>query len=102
MLSTTEVLALAQAYSRATGCALSTVADRALGERNTKAFSRLARGQGITTRTLERATVWLLTNWPEGTPWPEDVPGGPVETVPVKSRTREVRHASEPKNAESH
>jgi hypothetical protein len=47
MLSTTEVLSLAQAYADATGIKLSTVAARALGERNSKAFQRLAQGQGV-------------------------------------------------------
>lgn len=103
MLSTAEVLSLAQAYADATGVKLSTVAGRALGERNSKAFQRLAQGQGISTLTFERAAMWLLTNWPAGVPWPADVPGGPVATVtPAKSPRREVCNASEPQTAESH
>jgi len=103
MLSTAEVLSLAQAYACATGVKLSTVAGRALGERNSKAFDRLVRGQGVSTLTLERAELWLLTNWPDGAAWPSDVPGGPVATVtPPKSPRREVCNASEPQAAESH
>jgi hypothetical protein len=81
MLSPTEVLVLARTYAQATGLALSSVAGRALGAKNEKAFARLERGQGVSTRTLERAELWLLTNWPENVLWPPDVPGGPVATV---------------------
>ena len=38
MLSPTEVLVLARAYAQGTGLALSSVAGRALGAKNEKAF----------------------------------------------------------------
>jgi len=102
MLNPTEVLSLARVYAGHTGLALSSVAKRALGPRNSKALTRIERGLGVSTLTLERLTLWLLTNWPADAVWPNEVPGAPIVTVthPLKRYARvaadEVPHACRP------
>jgi hypothetical protein len=63
---------LADTYSDATGETLHALGLRASG--NAKLFKRLALGLGCTLENAERASRWFADNWPDGVPWPDDVP----------------------------
>jgi len=78
-MTAAELLALARAYSDATGLALTTIGQRACASTrktggNDKLFVRLAAGHGCNSVSIERAGRWFTENWPEGAEWPEGVP----------------------------
>ncbi|GLI23458.1 hypothetical protein GGQ86_003007 [Xanthobacter flavus] len=64
--------ACAEAYATATGRKLTTVAKLAAGD--WRFFDRIADGKTFTARTYDEIMRWFSTNWPEGTPWPRNVP----------------------------
>jgi hypothetical protein len=77
MLSPTEILRLARAYSAAEGVALSTVGKRVL--RNNKIFQRISAGGGANTSSLAKLELFFRANWPKGAKWPADIVPGPRE-----------------------
>jgi len=86
-MTAAEVLALARAYSDATGLALTTIGQRACASTrktggNDKLFVRLSMGRGCNSLSIERAARWFTENWPEDAVWPATVPGRPTTTVP--------------------
>lgn len=87
-ISSEQLLALARAYSEATGIALTGVGQRACG--NNRVFDRLASGCGANVLTLERAAKWFAANWPEDAPWPAEVP----RTRPAVRVSRPRRRAA--------
>jgi hypothetical protein len=78
MFTAAQTLALAHAYSAATGMSLYRVGIAACN--NNKIFHRMAKGLGCHTGSLERAGAFFVENWPDGASWPDDVPK-------VRSRT---------------
>jgi len=75
MISIDQLLTLARAYSEATGIALTGVGQRSCG--NNRLFQRLAEGKGANILSMNRAAEWFVQNWPDGTEWPDGVPGNP-------------------------
>lgn len=70
--SENELVALAQTY-----CSSQKITYYALGVRvvnNHKFFKNLEAGRGAHSGSLRQATEWFQDNWPEGVPWPENVP----------------------------
>lgn len=57
-----ELLRIARAYAAAHGVTLTTVGRRACN--NDKIFSRLARGDGCSSRSLAKAFAWFDEHWP--------------------------------------
>ena len=72
VFSMSQLLSLARGYSAATGVEFKTLGSRAAD--NWKLFTRLADGKGCSAKGAEAATAWFLEAWPDGVPWPEDVP----------------------------
>lgn len=72
MFTAAQTLALANAFSAATGMSLYKVG--LLACNNNKIFPRMAAGRGCHTGSLERAGTYFLDNWPAFAPWPDDVP----------------------------
>jgi hypothetical protein len=79
-MTAAELLALARAYSDATGLALTTIGQRACpsskdGSKggNDKLFVRIAAGRGCNSVSLERASRWFTENWPQDAAWPQTV-----------------------------
>jgi hypothetical protein len=87
MFTAAQTLALAHAYSAATGLSLYQVGIKACN--NNKIFPRLAAGLGCQSGSLERAGAFFVANWPAYANWPEDVPGGP------RRRRRRLKAAAE-------
>jgi len=75
MFTAAQTLTLAQAYGAATGMSLYRVGIAACN--NNKIFRRMEDGFGCHTGSLERAGAFFVEHWPEDTPWPASVPGGP-------------------------
>jgi len=66
-----DLIALAEAYCSATGKSESRVASLVGG---TGVFYRRLRGGGGCSATVyQRAMRWFSDNWPEDTPWPQNV-----------------------------
>ena len=76
-----QLLTLARLYTAHQGISLRQLGRRAL-QGNHKFFVRLEAGDGVNTRSIERAGLWLAENWPPEMEWPVDVPR------PVVSRSR--------------
>lgn len=72
MLTRPQLLMLATRYAGAARCSLYTVGRRAVGS-NTL-FLRMQAGGDCRSVTAERATRWLLINWPRDEPWPPALP----------------------------
>jgi hypothetical protein len=70
MFERDALLLLARAYRDRTG-----IGPYALGTKcgNTRLFVRLARGQGISNTSSERALLWFAAKWPHDLPWPRSV-----------------------------
>jgi len=68
-----QLLALARLYTAHHGISLRQLGRRAL-QGNHKFFARLEAGDGVNTKSIERAGVWLAENWPTEVPWPDDIP----------------------------
>lgn len=60
------------AYCAAKGMAVSTVAQKALGD--WQFFDRVKDGKTFTARKYDEAMTWFAANWPPETPWPAAVP----------------------------
>lgn len=67
-----EFLKLCEAAACAMKIAEATLSTRMLGDG--KRISQIRSGKDIGARRLERAADWFAQHWPEGTPWPADVP----------------------------
>jgi len=76
-----QLLTLARLYTAHHGISLRQLGRRAL-QGNHKFFDRLEAGDGVHTKSIARAGIWLADNWPPDVPWPEDIPR------PVSSRSR--------------
>ena len=76
-----QLLALARLYTAHHGISLRQLGRRAL-QGNHKFFARLEAGEGVNTKSIERAGRWLAENWPTEVAWPDDIPR------PVSSRSR--------------
>jgi hypothetical protein len=65
---TDQLIAVATAYSEATGTTLSTLSTRLFngGSR----LQSIAAGGDLNTRNFENAMQWFSDNWPEDLPWP--------------------------------
>jgi hypothetical protein len=37
-------------------------------------IERITSGGDVTTGRFEHAVQWFSANWPDGTPWPDDIP----------------------------
>lgn len=72
MFTAAQTLTLARAYAAATGMSLYRVGIAACN--NNKIFSRMAKGLGCHTGSLERAGEFFVAHWPEDAPWPCGVP----------------------------
>jgi len=76
-----QLLTVARIYTAQNGISLRQLGRRAL-QGNHKFFARLESGDGVNTKSIERAGRWLAENWPRDLPWPDDIPR------PVVSRSR--------------
>ena len=81
MMTGDDLLTLARLYTAHHGISLRQLGRRAL-QGNHKFFVRLEAGDGVNTKSIERARLWLAENWPPEVPWPDDIPR------PVASRPR--------------
>lgn len=73
------LLALAGAYSDATGVPLSAIGSRALN--HSRFFERLADPENsLTLKTYDRVTQWFSDNWPDKAAWPSEIER-PEQTV---------------------
>lgn len=72
-MTSEQLLTLARAYAAETDLSLSQIGRLAL-RGNHKFFARLERGDGVNTKSIERAADWLGVHWPEGVAWPDTVP----------------------------
>jgi len=68
-----HLLTLARLYTAHHGISLRQLGRRAL-QGNHKFFPRLEAGDGVNTKSIERAHLWLAENWPKDLPWPDDIP----------------------------
>ena len=66
-----DLLALALAYSDATGMPLTSLGVRACG--NDKIFTGLVKGKSCMLSTAELAGYWFSEYWPDNAEWPHDV-----------------------------
>jgi len=66
-----KLLAVANAYSQATGRSLARIGtiiiDRSV------LFARLAEGKTCTVETYDKSMHWFSDNWPEGLEWPDGI-----------------------------
>jgi len=63
-----------------------------------KYIKRLRNGKEITVGRFNYALSWFSKNWPEGVPWPEDIPRPPVSEAQggdVKQRKRKEKVMNE-------
>lgn len=67
-----RLLAVAATYASARGLSTSRVSTLAFGDG--KVLDRLAGESDLTTSRFEASMWWFSANWPEGEPWPADVP----------------------------
>lgn len=74
------LLALADAYSTATGKSAARIAT--LCARDGKFFKRIAAGRSCTFPVFDRTVQWFADNWPEGAEWPVAM------TRPISSKPR--------------
>jgi hypothetical protein len=63
---------LARTFSRGTGLELTTIGYRAAN--NWQLFTRLEKGCGCSAKGAETATRWIVANWPDHVPWPQEIP----------------------------
>lgn len=82
----TDLLRLAEIYAAAKGLRLTRVGRQAVGTHHL--FARLARGEGCTLRTAQRAYEFFYENWPTDLYWPADIPRAltpaPRKAAPAK------------------
>lgn len=71
MSFTDQLIAVASAYSEATGTSMSTLSTKLFngGSR----LQAIAAGGDLNTRNFENAMRWFSENWPEGQQWPVGV-----------------------------
>jgi hypothetical protein len=77
-----QLLTLARLYAAQTDLSLRQLGRVAL-RGNHKFFARLERGDGVNTKSIERAAAWFTANWPADLPWPADIPRPPVAPIGV-------------------
>jgi len=68
-----QLLTLARLYTAHHGISLRQLGRRAL-QGNHKFFARLEAGDGVNTKSIARAGIWLVENWPPELAWPDDIP----------------------------
>jgi len=68
-----HLLTLARLYTAHHGISLRQLGRRAL-QGNHKFFPRLEAGDGVNTKSIARAGIWLVENWPPELAWPDDIP----------------------------
>jgi hypothetical protein len=73
-----HLLALAEAYSAATGKSRTKIAEAAAGDRSF--FTRIETS-GFTARKWDHVVGWFSDNWPPGASWPTQVPRPKAETT---------------------
>jgi hypothetical protein len=66
-----QLLCLADAFSGATFMTRPSIGKAALND-NTF-FRRVEAGDNFTVKTFARLVQWFSDNWPETTPWPNDI-----------------------------
>lgn len=69
---TDHLVKVTEAYCRATGLGVGTIARRMFG--SDRFLTRLAEGATFTVRLYDEALDRFSANWPEGVAWPDDVP----------------------------
>lgn len=62
----------AAAFAAITGLQVVTIGRRAA--KDWRFFGRIAAGEGFTARKYDDVMNWFDRNWPDGEPWPADVP----------------------------
>ncbi len=67
-----HILTLADAYCIATNRSLARVST--IVRNDGKFFRRLREGAGCTMDTYQKCLRWFSEQWPDGLPWPDDVP----------------------------
>lgn len=92
-----QLLSLAEALSRYTGMALSTLGTRIAG--NDKMFVGLAQGGDCRLSNAERASLYFDNLWPVDLPWPIDVPR-PVHGPQPHARAPRLRIPRARKNSQ--
>ncbi len=71
MSLTDQLIAVANAYSEATGTSLSTLSTKLFNGGGR--LTAIAAGGDLNTRNFENAMRWFSENWPDGSPWPAGV-----------------------------
>lgn len=69
---TSDLQLVCRIYSAATGRSESRISDLACA--NPYLFKRLRANKGCTIATYNRVLAWFSSHWPEGLPWPVDIP----------------------------
>lgn len=72
LIDTSALVAVADAYKRATALEDVTVSYRAFGD--SKKLAGLRGAADITVKRFNQAMLWFSANWPEGAEWPAGVP----------------------------
>ncbi len=67
-----HLVSLAEAYAKAKGLELVTVARQAAGD--WRFFDRITADASFTVRKYDATVAWFVSNWPDGLAWPQDVP----------------------------
>jgi hypothetical protein len=75
IMTTDQLVRLAETYSAHTGRTLATVGTYA-GKAG-HFFTGLKAGRSCTFRKAEQVALWLADSWPEDLPWPADIPRPP-------------------------
>ncbi len=66
-----QILALTEAFTKATGLEAKTVSWRVFGD--SKKLAAVAAGADLSTRRFEAAVAWFSANWPVDADWPASV-----------------------------
>ena len=83
MKTSDQLLKVARAYCAAVpGMTLPLLSQRISGKSYHSLFTRIARGGGCSTESLDEALRWLDQHWPADAAWPVDVMRGPPLQVP--------------------
>lgn len=72
MIRLDQLFTLVEAFGAATGLAEATVSTRLFNDGDR--INTLRKGGDLGNRKTEKAWRWLSDNWPDGRPWPDDVP----------------------------
>ena len=80
---TSDLQVICSLYRGATGRSESRISDLACA--NPYLFSRLRANKGCTVATYNRVLAWFSAHWPEGLPWPAEIPRPPAPEVPERT-----------------